>query len=191
MRRAHDLAGSPFGERVPQDRHTHVGDVDDAFFVEEQIARLQIAMHGLRGVNRRNAATRAFENVERAVEIRQSARRPFANPFFDGLTDDDLRDEVGRTFVLAECVDRQDVRMRDPRHGSRLGEKSSAEIVGEQLGANELDGYVALELLIASPKHDTHSATPESSGDSIDATDESAGAEPERARKRRRGRTSR
>ena len=106
-------------------------------------------------------------------------------PVLDGGSVDVLHDEVRRSFVLAERVHGEDVRMRDARHRAGLdGEELAQVLVLEELGADELDGDVAVEAIVVRQRHDAHAARAERTDDAIGVGDHGAALEAQVAHDR-------
>ncbi len=72
---------------------------------------------------------------------------------------DERADHVRPAVLLAEVVDRQDVRVLEPRHGPRLALEPLQELrIRRVLRRQELDGDVALKPWVIGPPDDCHPA---------------------------------
>jgi len=84
---------------------------------------------------------------------------PPPDPSGDRFAVDIAHDEVDQAFALADCMDGNDVRMRQPRGGlSFAGEPGPDVALESELGRQHLDGDSALESLVARAIDDAHAA---------------------------------
>ncbi len=151
-----------------------IRDSNAEVFSEQEVARLQITVHRVGGVNRGDPAAGLVEDLEGELQIRREGQVAPAEPIVDRLPADELRHEVGDPLVLAEGVNREHIGVIHARHCARLGEEALAKAVAEELGPNELDRDVSLELLVVRAQDDSHPPAPERFDDPVRAADESS-----------------
>jgi hypothetical protein len=115
---AEDRAGLRERVEACRARDPEVGDLDVATLVEEQVARLDVAVHDPRRVRR----------VERSRGVREPRERParlgrpsIRDQVLERPAADVLHDDERARVVLADVEDRDDVRVaRQPCRGERL-----------------------------------------------------------------------
>src|ERR1700677_4016143 len=105
-------------------------------------------MNGPRRMDRRDASAGLVHDFEGQIQVRSGPRGPPLEPVVHCPPANELRYEIRHILVLAECINREDVGMTHASHRARFGKKPHAEPIAEYLGAYELDGDVALELLV-------------------------------------------
>ena len=164
-------------------RDAQVAHRDAQVRVDEEVRRLQIAMHRARRVDGVDPEACLVEDAQRLLDVGRAVAA--LEPLLDGGSVDVLHDEVRRALVLAERVHREDVRVRDARHGAGLdGEELAQVLVSEELGTNELDGDIAIEAVVVGERHDPHSAGAERTHDAIRVGDHGPAREPQLAHDR-------
>jgi hypothetical protein len=97
-------------------------------------------------------------------------KRTAGHGFPERLPLEKLHDGVGDAVLVAEVVNRKNVRMRKRRDRQSLAlePRQGIGISGERL-RQDLDRYIALELRVSRPVHLTHPACPERRQDFVGA----------------------
>ncbi len=167
-RRRH--VGSELGQAEIEDLHAPVGG-------DEQVLRLQVAMHDALFVRTRQAVSNLDRVIDGLADRESSGRarrttrsRPSREPLAQRLSFEQLRDDVGRPVVRADVVDREDVGM--VQRGGRpclLFKAAKAIGVGRESSGQHFDGHIARETGIARPIDLAHPAGAERSQDLVGA----------------------
>ena len=134
-----------------------VGDLHDPVPAEQNVFRLDVAVDDARLVGVRQGVAdlaRCWPGSSTVTgRWRSRPQRP-GRP--------QLHDEVERTCGLAEVVDGDDVRMIQPGHGTGLaGESLRKTRGGGDVGPDQLQRHVAVELDLMGPADDPHSTAPQ------------------------------
>ncbi|MNW53448.1 hypothetical protein D3C74_310090 [compost metagenome] len=169
--RAHDHAGRRHGDLVRRERHPEVGDLHDPPRLEQDVARLHVAVDDSRDV-------RGVQGARRLREDRQQLGRHEDGLALEqvrhGLAHDELHDEEARGVLLAVVVHLGDVRVRQGRAVACLGAQALEEVlVARVLLAQHLDGDLAAERLVVGDPHLAHAADRDAADQAV------AVAEPE------------
>ena len=166
VRAADDLAGRrqrarPVAGNVSD---TEIRDLDGPVRRQQQVARLHIPVDDIFAMRGGQARGGLFDDVDRTL-FRQG---PVLGELRgDGPAFDQLHHQEEAVAVLAEVVHRHDVRVAQPRGGSRLALESgsSARVVtGRQ---QQLDRDHTFQLFIGGAEDLAHAAPPESGPQSV------------------------
>jgi hypothetical protein len=155
--------------------------VNAAAGVDQDVARLEIAVHRVRGVNGVDATARAVEDLDRVVDPWDAQRAARTQPFFERHAPHELHHQIRRAVDLSKRVHVHHVRMVHARHRARLGEKAQAYVgrarlfVAEHVASNDLDRNVSIATAIVREHDDTHRAGAERTDDFVRVADERAG----------------
>jgi hypothetical protein len=130
-----------------------VEDLDASVRRDENIGRLEVAMHDadrVRGSEGARDSSRDFDRGRRP-------QRASAKPLRDGLPVEELGDQIGPVVLLPDVVYRDHIGMVEASH--RLG--FSLEALSHRWNrmlpeAQHLDGHVATEPLVARPVDFAH-----------------------------------
>ena len=154
--RAHDLAGQgPSRVGVEQLGQAEVADLGHAVGGEEDIARLEIAVDDTRLVGHVNGAG---QNLDQAGGV-AGAIGFSASALGEAAATDELEEEVRPFFLLADGIDRDDVRVTEPRDGLGLGAEPIAVLgIGVTALEHHLDRHETAELRVAGLVDDAHAA---------------------------------
>src|SRR5262249_1443630 len=118
---------------------------------QHDVARLQIAVDDADAMGLIERAADLRRDRKRLVELDRSAFQAFR----ERLALEVLHDEE----VLADAVERADVRMRELRNGPRLAREPFAELrIVRELGRQDLDGDEASQPRVARAVHLAHPA---------------------------------
>jgi hypothetical protein len=150
-------------------RQAQVGDPNAEFAVEQDVGRLQIAMHDTGCVQRRYARANLVQDAQGEIDI--DGVLAFGNHSVEGRARDELGDEIRLRKVLAEGVDHEHIGVIDLRHGARFLFEAIPEVCREQRRLNDLDGYFAIQPLIHRQQNDAHRAAAELALHAVHATD--------------------
>ena len=131
---------------------------------EHDVARLEIAMddaEAVRGVERAG-------DVDRHAERLAQRQRPARDRVGERLPFEVLHDQVVDAVLMADVVERADVRMVQPRDRARLAVEALAQLRarGEMRG-QDLDGDVAVETRVAGAIDLAHAAGAERGDDFV------------------------
>ena len=149
-----------------------VEDLDAAVARDEEVVRLQIAMHDLLVVRGGQADGDLDADLDRLARRGRSSLEPLPQR----LALEQLRHGIGRSLVHADVMNGEDVRVRERR--DRLGfalEAGAAIRVLRNQRRKDLDGDVAIETGVAGAIHLAHPAFTERAGHDI-RTEARAGA---------------
>ncbi len=130
-------------------RDAEVGELGRALGVDDHVRGLHVAMDDARGMSR---VERCGDLPDEAAHLVRRHRTTLGDDLAERLSRNELHDHerVGAVAAFVEHGD--DVRMDDRRRAARLvGEARAERVVG--VGPKELDGYVAVELLVARAPH--------------------------------------
>ena len=121
-----------------------------------------------------DALTMSF--VERIDDLNAIAqdlldrKRPLQQTISECLAFQIFHDEKIRAVLVADIVERADVRMIQTRHGVRFALHALPQLcIANQIGAQDFDGYITTEFGIARQIHLTHTARAELRADFITA----------------------
>ncbi len=151
-------AGAPAGEgRVLLDmeaREPEIGDARPAVLADQDVVRLDVAVDEPLLVRRREAAAGLDPRDERGLPragllAAQVAERPAV---------DELHRHEHAPLVLADLVDGDDVRVREPGHHLRLAHEAGPILGIEPPRRDELEGDAAVELRVVGRIDDAHPA---------------------------------
>ena len=138
-----------------QCREAEIEDLHAAVERQEDVLRLQVAMHDAACVRR----SKPSRDLESDVESRVHGESAGAETRAQRLTFQTLRHEVRGAVVLPDVVDGQHVGVIQGAGGARLALKRAHPLVGVRgMRKKQLDGHVAPETLVARPPHLTHPA---------------------------------
>ena len=143
-----------------------VGDREPVALVEQQVARLDVAMHDagvMRGVE---CAGGLAQPAQRGVV---GDRAPLPQPVADRAAAHQLHHHEGAAVVLADIVDRHHVRMRREARGrSRLAlEAQPRAVVLGQVGGEHLDRDGAVQDLVVRLPDAGHPAVRDVADDAV------------------------
>jgi hypothetical protein len=155
--------------RVVHRRDAEVREDDPARAVEEDVARLHIAVQDAHGVGRGQRLHHLRADPGRLARIDRAALREYV---VQGRAVDQLHDDQRASVDLGDVVHGDHAVMADPRRRPRLALHPQAQVgqfgsVGVGEGAQFLDGDLAAEDLVDGPPDDAHAAAPESVHDAI------------------------
>jgi len=158
VRRCAEQLVAPVGD--PEVRHPRA-----AFDVEQDIPRLEIAVHCAVLVDRRHARCDALQKPQRLVDG-DGLVVPAGVILRQRRAVDVLHREVRALVVLAEGEDLDDVRVADLSHGSGLRQEGRARLLApEQVRMHQFGRDVSLERLVVNPQNDPHAPTAQRSDD--------------------------
>ena len=158
----HGAAGERLGE-------AEVGQVRRAGRVEHDVLRLQVAVDDALLVRRREPLADLTEQRE---EPRQRKAPLALEHALEVLALDVLHRQVPDPVVLAEVVDAKDVPVRDAAGELDLPLEALEDLaVLRDLGTDELEGHVAVELQIADLVHGSHATPAEELHDPVPVSD--------------------
>ena len=153
---------SPVALGADQLRQAEVQDLDPAVAGDEQIGRLDVAVHDAAFVRRGEPAG----NLDRIVDHRARRQRPPVHPLAKRLADEQLGDDPGGAVVHADVVDRDDIRViQAARRASFLFEPALAIGIARECRRQDLDRDLALQLRVARAIDLAHAADAEASED--------------------------
>ena len=186
-RRSHDEAGSrELSARVGArdglaGRLVREAEVDESPAVrgEEEVRRLHVAVDDARVVQRGEG----LEQVEGQRDRLFGGQRPALQPRRQGLAGEQLHDDVGLGVVLADLVDRAEVRVAHPGGGPRLAQEAAARRVVGAL--QDLERDVPAERLVLGEVHSAHAALADDPHDPV-ASEALSGRQARRAYRRAR-----
>ncbi len=164
---AHDQAD--LGPRRLADHagDTEVGDLDHAVAADQQIARLNVAMHDTSPVRCPKGQRRLRDHVQDPLGVQPSLPRQHRQ---QGRTLDQLHHQIRGGIGLpglAVVEDAGDAGMRQRGGAARLGPEPVEERpVFRELAAEELHGHRPPENLVRRPPHLAHAAA----GEPVDQT---------------------
>ena len=123
---------------------------------DHDVLRLDVAVH----------VARAVDRVERVAELRDDVGRMLgreravaAHERPQVVAGDVAHHEIGAVLGDPDAVDGHDVRVLDRPGGARLGQEPLAGLlVLDELGRDDLDGDVAVEVELAGAVHHAHAA---------------------------------
>ena len=147
------------GQAAAFDR-TGDAEVDDpsaAVVTDQHVARLEVAMDDPRGVRSGEAARRLDEDLDDFTDAARSRREPRA----EVRAAHELLREVDPVAVGADVVNRDDVRVRDAGDRLRLALEAREHLRLREVGADELERDLAVELWVIRGPHDAHAASSE------------------------------
>ena len=133
-------------------------------FLEQDVLRLDVAMHELLAVRVVERARHLLRDRERLLDaelvlaIQLVAQRLAAH---------ERQHVVEEAVRLARIDQREDVRMIEPRRDLDLGEEALGAEHRAELGAEDLEGDLAIELAIAGEVDDGHAAGAELALDDV------------------------
>ena len=122
-------------------------------------------MQNAGGVSSREAVRHARQQLD---DLPPGARRG-ARPVLQCAAVDELRDDVLAPFVLADVVDRENMRMIQCRGHLRFALKAPPRVRVEQLARKELDGHRSIEPRVRRAVHHAHAAGAENAVDAVAA----------------------
>jgi hypothetical protein len=165
--RAHDQAGHGKARRVDA-RDAEVRDLERAAVRQDQVRRLDVAMHD-------PAIVRVLQRLQELRhdrdDLRQLELRLAVEVFPQARAVDVFHGDVSHVGVLAVLVDRDDVGMVQPPRRARLVAKARHELVGDvgidDVLAHGLDRDHALDVRIDRLVHDAHGAAAEHALDPV------------------------
>jgi hypothetical protein len=128
-----------------------VGDARAALAVDEHVVELEVAVDDAGGVRGDEPASRAAKQLEHLAPAALLSLEPAPQR----LAWHELHREKYATGVRADVVDRDDVRVRQPRHRLRLAQQARLR-VDAAAGPHQLDRDVAHELRVGRREHDAH-----------------------------------
>src|SRR5262249_16921969 len=127
--------------------------------LEQNVVRLHIAVYDAASVR---VGERPCHFAHHARGFGRRKRSACADTFAERLTFDIAHDEEDEAVRLADAMDRNDVRMREAGgHSSFTDEALSCMSLHGEVGGQNLDGDVAIELHVAREIDDAHAATAE------------------------------
>ena len=136
-----------------------VGDVDPAVAADEDVRRLDVAVDDAAVVGDLEGAGDVGGD---AGGLARGEGPVLAQDRGEVLALDELHDDVRARRVFAEVEHGDDVRVAERRRGPRLVAEAREEVgVLAELGPQELDRHVALELRVARPVDRGHAALAE------------------------------
>jgi hypothetical protein len=122
---------------------------------DEQVGRFDIAVNdasGMRGVKR-------VGDFDGDIEQRAQGHRSPVDAMLERLALEQLHDDEVLVLVLADVVDRADVRMIQSRGRLRLALKAlDGHGIARQIGGEELQCHRSAKTRILGAVHDTHAA---------------------------------
>ena len=161
VRGAHDLPRIGHGARVlPAVRDAEVGHQCAARArLEQDVVRLHVAVHDAAPVRVGERPRHLAQDARRLGRREGTAR---ANPLAQRLALDVAHDEEDEAAGLADAMDGDDVRVREAGRHAGLADEPLARRRGTgEVGREDLDGDVAIELHVAREVDDPHAATAE------------------------------
>ena len=158
-------------ERPPESQ-AEVEDLDVPVARDEQVVGLQVAVHDAALVSG-GESLRDLERVVHGLLLRDRARVELPA---QGLALQELHRRVRDAVLRSEVEDREDVRVRQRRHGLRLALEAGQRvgILREPFG-KDLDGDVAVELRVAGAVDLAHAAGAERGKDLVGAESRAGG----------------
>ena len=166
--RAGEQAGDGEAGVVGGSRQAEVGDPHalDAIF-EENVRRLHVAVDEPLGMRCSEAPRRLQADAEDLAEVH---RARIADALLECRAPAVGHDEVGEAGELVDTMDGDDVVVDDRRRGLRLAEETlSGGAARGEVGAEELDGYEAVEGPVVPLEDDPHPAGADDPGDLVGA----------------------
>jgi hypothetical protein len=150
-----------------------VGDLDDALGVDDDVVRLDVAVHDA-------VAVRVAERGEDLPRVRDRHRDGTEPPGPDELLQrpafDVLHDDEVRAVRRAAVEDGDDVRMRETGGMRRLAPEALDELLVVRVAVvQDLDGDPAPQLLVLREVDVGHAAAPELARDAVAGGEEGAG----------------
>ena len=149
--------------------------------VEQNVARLEVAVERPGIVNRGHALANFVEDLESLLEVVVDrlaplhVERPWRvrfHPVLEGASLDQLHHEERDVLMFARRVDVQHVRVVHTRHRARLRSEALSKICGQQRRAHELDRDRAIEPLVARANHDAHGACADAPLETVEPFDQ-------------------
>jgi hypothetical protein len=153
-------------------RQAEIEDLDAGVSRDEDVLRFQVAMNDAFLMRRGQAARDLHRDVDRAPRRQRSLRQPVAKR----LAIEQLRDDEPQTALVADVIQREDIRMVQGRDGAGLlfEPAQSIAIRCDRCGKN-LDGDVAMEAGVTSAIDFAHPAGTDRGGDLVRTEHRSGG----------------
>ena len=145
-------------------REAEIQNLRPAFSRDEDVGRLEIAVHDPFVVGGRQTARDLDADIDRLAGRQRSVLQPARQR----LTFEQLRDDVGRVLMRPDVVDRQQIGavQRGCRPRLELESPQPVRVAGERR-RQHLDGHVAPEPVVSGPVDLAHAAGPERGHDFV------------------------
>ena len=175
-RSAADHAGHGQGAVTGRPRDTEVADPGTTVGTQEDVARLDVAMHDAEAVSGGQGPGH-LRSDGRHLRRRQRARRALPRGIGESPRRHQLHHEAGSALVLDHIEDRHGVRVLEPRvdprlpHGPR-GDRSRFVVTQAGLKTQLLDRDPAMQALILGLPDHAHPARPELAHEAVAVADQ-------------------
>ena len=144
-------------------REAEIQDLDDAAIHQEEIGGLDVAMENAGAVRRIERIGDLDAEVDRLMDL----DRPMRQQLAQGLPLEQLHHEVRSALVLADVVDRADIRVVQRGSGACFGAKPLEGAGVHQIVRDELEGDGPAQANVFARVDDTHPPGAQLGGDAV------------------------